>query len=56
MVVVGAYADRLNALFTPAGWTRKYAIHYQRQLRAQQRPEDRDQGQVTCELMIFGLG
>jgi len=22
-----AYTDRLNALFTPAGWTRKYAIH-----------------------------
>src|SRR5215469_5407916 len=21
-----AYTDRLNALFTPAGWTRKYAI------------------------------
>ena len=22
-----AYTDRLNALFTPAGWTRKYSIH-----------------------------
>src|SRR6516162_5632285 len=22
-----AYTDRLNALFTPAGWTRKYRIH-----------------------------
>jgi hypothetical protein len=22
-----AYTDRLNALFTPAGWTRKYTIH-----------------------------
>ena len=22
-----AYTDRLNALFTPAGWTRKYGIH-----------------------------
>jgi hypothetical protein len=22
-----AYTDRLNSLFTPAGWTRKYAIH-----------------------------
>ena len=22
-----AYTDRLNALFTPAGWTRKYIIH-----------------------------
>ncbi len=22
-----AYSDRLNALFTPAGWSRKYAVH-----------------------------
>lgn len=22
-----AYTDRLNALFTPVGWTRKYTIH-----------------------------
>src|SRR3954462_5500167 len=22
-----AYSDRLNALVTPAGWTRKYSIH-----------------------------
>jgi len=22
-----AYTDRLNALFTPAGWTRRYTIH-----------------------------
>jgi hypothetical protein len=22
-----AYTDRLNALFTPAGWTRRYAVH-----------------------------
>ena len=22
-----AYTDRLNALFTPAGWTRRYQIH-----------------------------
>lgn len=22
-----AYTDRLNTLFTPAGWTRKYTIH-----------------------------
>jgi len=22
-----AYTDRRNALFTPAGWTRKYTIH-----------------------------
>lgn len=22
-----AYTDRLNAMFSPAGWTRKYAVH-----------------------------
>src|SRR5215471_13298440 len=22
-----AYTDRLNSLFTPAGWTRKYTVH-----------------------------
>ena len=22
-----AYTDRLNALLTPAGWTRKYMVH-----------------------------
>jgi len=22
-----AYTDRLNALFSPAGWTRKYVVH-----------------------------
>ena len=22
-----AYTDRLNEMFTPAGWTRKYAVH-----------------------------
>ena len=22
-----AYTDRLNALFTPAGWTRRYTVH-----------------------------
>src|SRR6516162_10178838 len=22
-----AYTDRLNALFTPAGWTRRYQVH-----------------------------
>src|SRR5712675_530512 len=35
-----AYTDRLNSLFSPAGWTRKYAVHTS----------------ATCERMIFGLG
>src|SRR5436309_4382370 len=39
-----AYTDRLNALFTPAGWTRKYDIHNQREFRTECRPEDRCEG------------
>jgi hypothetical protein len=33
-----AHTDRLNALFTPAGWTRKYK--HQRKFRTKQGPED----------------
>jgi hypothetical protein len=51
-----AYTDRLNALFTPAGWTRKYAVHTSATF-----PRGKDQRLVakilvTCELTIFGLG
>jgi Rad52/22 family double-strand break repair protein len=38
-----AYTDRLNTLFTPAGWTRRYHSH-QREFRAKQRSEDRREG------------
>jgi hypothetical protein len=51
-----AYTDRLNALFSPAGWTRKYSVHTSANFQ-----RDRDQKTtakvfVTCELTIFGLG
>jgi len=51
-----AYTDRLNSLFTPAGWTRKYTVHSSANFE-----RSRDQKMVakvfvTCELMIFGLG
>lgn len=51
-----AYTDRLNALFSPAGWTRKYSVHSSANFQ-----RDRDQKTtakvfVTCELTIFGLG
>ena len=51
-----AYTDRLNALFSPAGWTRKYFVHTSANFQ-----RDRDQKTtakvfVTCELTIFGLG
>jgi hypothetical protein len=51
-----AYTDRLNALVTPAGWTRKYAIHTSANF---QRGNDQmivAKIFVTCELTIFGLG
>lgn len=51
-----AYTDRLNALFTPSGWTRKYAVHTSTNFQ-----RDKDQKTiakvfVTCELTIFGIG
>ena len=50
------YTDRLNALFTPAGWTRKYTVHTSANFQ-----RGRDQRVVakvfvTCDLTIFGLG
>jgi hypothetical protein len=51
-----AYTDRLNALFSPAGWTRKYSVHTSANFQ-----RDRDQKTtakvfVTCDLTIFGIG
>jgi hypothetical protein len=51
-----AYTDRLNELFSPAGWTRKYAVHTSANFQ-----RDRDQKTtakvfVTCDLTIFGFG
>jgi hypothetical protein len=51
-----AYTDRLNAVFSPAGWTRKYAVHTSANFQ-----RDRDQKTtakvfVTCDLTIFGIG
>jgi hypothetical protein len=51
-----AYTDRLNALFSPSGWTRKYAVHTSANFQ-----RDKDQKTVakvfvTCELTIFGIG
>lgn len=42
-----AYTDRLNALFTPAGWTRKYAIHTSANF---ERSQDKDRGQSLGQL------
>src|SRR5713101_124145 len=51
-----AYADRLNALFTPAGWTRKYFIHTSANFERSKDQKIAAKVLVTCELTIFGLG
>ena len=51
-----AYTDRLNSLFTPAGWTRKYTVHTSTNF--ERKPDQKMVAKVfvTCELTIFGLG
>lgn len=51
-----AYTDRLNALFTPAGWTRKYAIHTSPNFQRGKDQKTVAKIVVTCELTIFGIG
>jgi hypothetical protein len=51
-----AYTDRLNALFTPAGWTRKYVIHTSANFERSKDQKIAAKVLVTCELTIFGLG
>jgi len=51
-----AYTDRLNALFTPAGWTRKYAVHTSANFERSKDKKVVAKILVTCELTIVGLG
>jgi hypothetical protein len=51
-----AYTDRLNSLFTPAGWTRKYTIHTTASFERSKDQKIAAKVLVTCELTIFGLG
>ena len=51
-----AYTDRLNTLFTPAGWTRKYTIHTSANFERSKDQKIVAKVLVTCELTIFGLG
>jgi len=51
-----AYTDRLNELFTPAGWTRKYNVHTSANF---ERSEDKKvvaKVFVTCDLTVHGIG
>src|ERR1700692_40260 len=50
-----AYTDRLNALFTPAGWTRRYAVHTSANFQRSRDQKIVAKVLVTCELTIFGI-
>ena len=51
-----AYTDRLNEMFTPAGWTRRYAVHTSANFDRAKDKKIVAKILVTCELMILGLG
>src|ERR1700685_430197 len=51
-----AYTDRLNALVTPAGWTRRYAVHTSANFERSKDQKIVAKVLVTCELTIFGVG
>jgi hypothetical protein len=51
-----AYTDRLNALFSPAGWTRKYAVHTSASFQRSKDQQITAKVCVTCDLTIFGIG
>ena len=51
-----AYTDRLNMLFSPAGWTRKYSVHTSANFHRGRDQKTTAKVFVTCELSIFGLG
>ncbi len=51
-----AYTDRLNVLFTPAGWTRKYSVHTSPNFERNKDQKTVAKVFVTCELTIFGIG
>ena len=53
---VRAYTDRLNALFSPAGWTRKYTVHTSANFQRGKERRVVAKVFVTCDLTIFGLG
>src|SRR5215467_4460600 len=51
-----AYTDRLNALFSPAGWTRKYSVHTSANFQGTKDQKTTAKVFVTCDLTIFGIG
>jgi hypothetical protein len=51
-----AYVDRLNALLTPAGWTRRYTVQTSANFERSKDQKTTAKVFVTCDLTIFGLG
>src|SRR5882672_10269357 len=51
-----AYTDRLNTLVTPAGWTRRYAVHTSANFQRGKDQRIVAKVLVTCELTIVGVG
>jgi hypothetical protein len=51
-----AYTDRLNAVFTPAGWTREYTVHTSANFERSKDKKIVAKVLVTCKLTIFRLG
>jgi hypothetical protein len=56
-----AYTDRLNELFTPLGWTRKYAVQTVQNFEVPRRGDGKNtiitaKVMVTAEVTIHGLG
>jgi hypothetical protein len=51
-----AYTDRLNALVTPAGWTRKYTIHTSANFERSKDQKIAAKVLVTCEADDFRFG
>jgi hypothetical protein len=51
-----ADTNRLNSLFTPAGWTRKYTVHISANFERKADQKTVAKVFVTCELTIFRLG
>ncbi len=51
-----AYTDRLNTLFSPAGWTRRYTVQTSANFQRAKDQKSTAKVFVTCDLTIFGLG
>lgn len=51
-----AYTDRLNELFSPAGWTRRYTVHTSANFERAKDQKTVAKVFVTCGLTVFGIG